>query len=143
MIDFSEVTRAKSKARIAVTGPSGSGKTLSSLYLAYGITGDWSKVALIDTEHERGRFYANRTDLNTGKFLYASMTPPYTPDKYIEYVKSAAGIVGSDGAVVVDSFSHCWDNEGGVLDIKSQIAQQRGKNDYTAWDEAVRFRTIL
>ena len=42
MIDFSEVTRAKSKARIAVTGPSGSGKTLSSLYLAYGITGDWS-----------------------------------------------------------------------------------------------------
>lgn len=79
MIDFSEVTRAKSKARIAVTGPSGSGKTLSSLYLAYGITGDWSKVALIDTEHERGRFYANRTDLNTGKFLYASMTPPNCP----------------------------------------------------------------
>ena len=104
MIDFSEVTRAKSKARIAVTGPSGSGKTLSSLYLAYGITGDWSKVALIDTEHERGRFYASRTDLNTGKFLYASMTPPYTPDKYIEYVKSAADIVGSDGAIVVDSF---------------------------------------
>lgn len=143
MIDFSEVTRAKSKARIAVTGPSGSGKTLSSLYLAYGITGDWSKVALIDTEHERGRFYANRTDLNTGKFLYASMTPPYTPDKYIEYVKSAADIVGSDGAIVVDSFSHCWDNEGGVLDIKSQIAQQRGKNDYTAWDEAGKIQNNL
>lgn len=143
MIDFSEVTRAKSKARIAVTGPSGSGKTLSSMYLAYGITGDWSKVALIDTEHERGRFYANRTDLNTGKFLYASMTPPYTPDKYIEYVKSAADIVGSDGAIVVDSFSHCWDNEGGVLDIKSQIAQQRGKNDYTAWDEAGKIQNNL
>ncbi len=143
MIDFSEVTRAKSKARIAVTGPSGSGKTLSSLYLAYGITGDWSKVALIDTEHERGRFYASRTDLNTGKFLYASMTPPYTPDKYIEYVKSAADIVGSDGAIVVDSFSHCWDNEGGVLDIKSQIAQQRGKNDYTAWDEAGKIQNNL
>lgn len=143
MIDFSEVTRAKSKARIAVTGPSGSGKTLSSLYLAYGITGDWSKVALIDTEHERGRFYADRTDLNTGKFLYASMTPPYTPDKYIEYVKSAAEVVGSDGAVIIDSFSHCWDNEGGVLDIKSQIAQQRGKNDYTAWDEAGKIQNNL
>lgn len=84
MINFTEVTRAKSKARIAVTGPSGSGKTLSSLYLAYGLTNDWSKIALIDTEHERGRFYAKRSDLNTGEFLYASMIPPYTPDKYID-----------------------------------------------------------
>ena len=143
MIAFSEATRAKSKARIAVTGPSGSGKTLSALYLAYGITGDWSKVALIDTEHERGRFYADRADLKTGKFLYASMIPPYTPDKYIDYVKSAADAVDTDGAVIVDSFSHCWDNEGGVLDIKSQIAQQRGKNDYTAWDEAGKIQNNL
>ena len=57
--------------------------------------------------------------------------------------ESAADIVGSDGAIVVDSFSHCWDNEGGVLDIKSQIAQQRGKNDYTAWDEAGKIQNNL
>jgi hypothetical protein len=44
MISFEPVTRAKSKARIAITGPSGSGKTLSALYLAYGITGDWSTL---------------------------------------------------------------------------------------------------
>ena len=143
MINFTEVTRKKSKARIAVTGPSGSGKTLSSLYLAYGITGDWSKVALIDTEHERGRFYADRSDLNTGSFLYASMIPPYTPEKYIDYVKSAADAVGTDGVVIIDSFSHCWDNEGGVLDIKSQIAQKPGKNDYTAWDEAGKIQNNL
>ena len=143
MINFTEVTRKKSKARIAVTGPSGSGKTLSSLYLAYGITSDWSKVALIDTEHERGRFYADRSDLKTGSFLYASMIPPYTPEKYIDYVKSAADAVGADGVVIVDSFSHCWDNEGGVLDIKSQIAQKPGKNDYTAWDEAGKIQNNL
>lgn len=87
MINFTEVTRAKSKARIAVTGPSGSGKTLSSLYLAFGLTNDWSKIALIDTEHERGRFYAKRSDLNTGEFLYASMIPPYTPDTTAELIK--------------------------------------------------------
>ena len=143
MINFTEVTRKKSKARIAVTGPSGSGKTLSSLYLAYGIAKDWSKVALIDTEHERGRFYADRSDLGTGNFLYASMIPPYTPEKYIDYVKSAAEAVGTDGVVIVDSFSHCWDNEGGVLDIKSQIAQKPGKNDYTAWDEAGKIQNNL
>ena len=140
---FEPVTRAKSKARVALTGPSGAGKTLSALYLAYGLTGDWSRVALIDTEHERGRFYANRGDFNTGAFLYAPMSAPYTPDKYIDYVKSAAESVGSDGVVIVDSFSHAWDNEGGVLDIKSQIAQQRGKNDYTAWDEAGKIQNSL
>lgn len=143
MINFEPVTRAKSKARIALTGPSGSGKTLSALYLAFGITGDWSKVALIDTEHERARFYANRGDFETGPFLYSPMTPPYSPDKYIEYVQSAAQAVGEDGVVIVDSFSHAWDNTGGVLDIKSQIAQQRGKNDYTAWDEAGKIQNNL
>lgn len=143
MIVFEPVTRAKSKARIALTGPSGSGKTLSALYLAFGITGDWSKIALIDTEHERGRFYANREDFKTGSYLYQTMTPPYTPDKYIDYVQSAAQAVGSDGVVIVDSFSHAWDNEGGVLDIKSEIAKQRGKNDYTAWDEAGKIQNNL
>ena len=143
MIVFEPVTRAKSKARIALTGPSGSGKTLSALYLAYGIAGDWSKVALIDTEHERARFYANRGDFETGPFLYSPMTPPYSPDKYVDYVQSAAQAVGEDGVVIVDSFSHAWDNTGGVLDIKSQIAQQRGKNDYTAWDEAGKIQNNL
>lgn len=143
MVDFSVATRAKSKARIAVVGPSGAGKTLSSLYLGYGISGDWNKVALIDTEHERGRFYADRTDLKTGKFLYAPLTPPYSPQRYIEYVQSAAKAVGEDGTIIVDSFSHAWDNEGGVLDIKSQIAQRQGKNDYSAWDEAGKIQNQL
>lgn len=43
----------------------------------------------------------------------------------------------------MDSFSHAWDNEGGVLDIKSQIAQRQGKNDYTAWDEAGKIQNNL
>ena len=91
---------------------------------------------LIDTEHERARFYADRSDLQTGTFLYASMDPPYSPDKYKEYVQDAALAVGPDGCVIVDSFSHVWNNEGGVLDIKDRIAQQAGKNSYTAWNEA-------
>lgn len=142
-IQFEKVTRAKSKARIALTGPSGAGKTLSALYLAYGIAGDWGRVALIDTEHERARFYANRDDFGTGEFLYAPLTPPYTPEKYIDYVRSAAQAVGVDGVIIVDSFSHAWDNEGGVLDIKSEIAKRQGKNDYTAWDEAGKIQNNL
>ena len=44
---FEQVTRKKAKLRMALMGVSGAGKTLSALYIAYGITGDWSKVALI------------------------------------------------------------------------------------------------
>jgi hypothetical protein len=106
------------------------------LYIAFGITGDWSKVALIDTEHQRGKFYANREDLGTGEYLYASMVPPYSPEKYKTMVNEGAKEVGTDGVVIVDSFSHAWNNEGGVLDIKDQISAKAGKNSYTAWSEA-------
>ena len=140
---FSAATRAKSKARIALIGASGSGKTLSALYLAYGFTKNWSKIALIDTEHERGRFYANRDDLNTGAFLYAALTPPYSADRYIQYVKEAAQAVGEDGVIIIDSFSHAWDNEGGVLDYKSEVAKHQGKNDYTAWADATKVQNNL
>ena len=133
---FEKVTRKKAKLRMALTGVSGSGKTLSALYIAYGITGDWSKIALIDTEHERARFYADRSDLETGEFLYAPFEPPYSPMRYKEFVLKGALAVGSDGVVIVDSFTHAWNNEGGVLDIKEQISKQSGKNSYTAWFEA-------
>ena len=55
---FAPVQRQKMKLRMALTGVSGGGKTLGALYLAYGLTDDWGKVALIDTERERGRAYA-------------------------------------------------------------------------------------
>ena len=143
MAVFTPVTRKQSKARIGMIGPSGAGKTVSALKMGYGITGDWSKVALIDTEHERGRFYANRSDLGTGEFLYASLTPPYSADRYIDFVSSAAEAVGQDGVVIIDSFSHAWDNEGGVLEYKSEVAKRSGKNDYTAWDEAGKVQNNL
>ncbi|MDE5556967.1 MAG: ATP-binding protein [Ruminococcus sp.] len=140
---FQKVTREKSKLRLALAGPSGAGKTLSALLMAYGITNDWSKIALIDTEHGCAKFYANRSDFGTGEFLYQEMSAPYSPDKYISMVNEGAKVVGADGVVIVDSFSHCWDNEGGVLDIKSQIAEQPKKNDYSAWADAGKIQNNL
>lgn len=140
---FEAVTRKKAKLRMALTGVSGAGKTLGALYIAYGMAGDWSKVALIDTEHERARFYDSRSDLGTGKFLYAPLCPPYSPDRYRQLVQEGAAAVGSDGVVIVDSFSHAWNNEGGVLEIKDQIASQAGKNSYTAWNEAGKLQNNL
>ncbi len=140
---FTPVTREKAKLRLALTGVSGAGKTLGALYIAFDITGDWSKIALIDTEHERAKFYASRSDLGTGQFLWAALTPPYSPERYKAFVADAASEVGGDGVVIVDSFSHAWNGEGGVLEIKNKVASRQGRNDYTAWDEAGAEQNLL
>lgn len=140
---FTRAVRTKAKLRMALTGVSGAGKTVGALYIAYGITGDWANVALIDTEHERARFYADRSDLEIGGFLHASLEPPYSVDRYKEYVAEAARVVGPDGVVIIDSLSHAWSNEGGVLDAKDKIAERKGQNSYTAWNEAGKLQNDL
>lgn len=141
---FEVATRKKAKLRLALAGPSGSGKTLSALMIAGGMTdGDWSRVALIDTEHERARFYADRSEWDIGEFLYQPLFPPYKAQKYIDYATTGAAAVGEDGVLIVDSLSHAWEGEGGVLEYKSEVAKKQGKNDYTAWDEAGKMQNTL
>jgi hypothetical protein len=133
---FTAAAREKTKLRMALTGVSGAGKTLGALYIAYGITGDWGKIALIDTEHKRAKLYAGRGDLGPGAFLHAELAPPYSPERYKQYVAEGCAAVGPDGVVIVDSLSHGWNNEGGIMDIKNAISKRSGKNDFPAWDEA-------
>lgn len=140
---FQKVQRKSAKMRVALAGPSGAGKTLSALYLAYGVTQDWGKIALIDTEHGRGQFYGNRSDLEVGEYLYQELTPPFTAERYIAIAKEAQQVVGTGGVVIIDSFSHAWEGEGGVLDFKESIEQQAGKNSFTAWNDAGKKQNLL
>lgn len=140
---FQKVQRKAAKMRVAVAGPSGAGKTLSALYLAYGVTGDWGKIALIDTEHGRGQFYGNRSDLEVGEYLYQELVPPFTVERYIAIAKEAEQAVGPEGVVIIDSFSHAWEGEGGVLDFKELTEQQQGKNSFTAWSDAGKKQNTL
>src|SRR5574344_502618 len=133
---FQKAKREKAKARICLSGTSGSGKTLSALYLAYGMTGDWSKVAVIDSERGRALMYADRSDLGTEEYLHCDLEPPYSVDRYVEAMRMAEEIVGEDGVIVIDSASHAWFGQGGVLDAKEAIAQQRGKTEFSAWGDA-------
>lgn len=110
--------------------------TLSALYLGYGLTGDWGKVAVIDSERGRALLYANRTDLGVGEFLHCDLEPPYTVERYIEAMRAAEEVVGEDGVVIIDSGSHAWKGNGGVLDYKEQVSSQRGKTDFSAWNDA-------
>jgi hypothetical protein len=99
--------RKKAKLRLGISGASGSGKTWSALEIATGMGG---KIGMIDTESGRGELYGN-------DFQYdiIRLEAPYSPDRYIEAIKTFEKS-GYD-IVIIDSLSHAWTGEGGVLSI--------------------------
>ena len=57
--------RKQAKIKLALQGSAGSGKTYSSLLLGKGLTkGDFSKIAIIDTENKSADLYAHLGDYN-------------------------------------------------------------------------------
>lgn len=113
-LELRKATRKRAKLKLGVTGPSGSGKTYSSLLLAYGLVGDWNKVALIDSENGSGELYSS-----LGEYNVVPMEAPYSPERYIEAIDAC--IVGGMEAVVIDSVSHEWDGTGGCLEIYESL----------------------
>ena len=112
--------RRQAKIKIGLQGCAGSGKTYSSLLLAKGLTnGDFSKVAIIDTENGSADLYAH-----LGNYNVLSLSPPFTPENYIKAIEvcEKAGIE----VIIIDSISHEWDE---LLDFHSKLAG----NSFTNW----------
>lgn len=125
-----KASRKKVKIKIGFSGASGFGKTVSALRVAYGITGDWDKIAVIDTENESASLYANHTlkdGFQIGEFNTIALAPPFTPERYIEALDACekAGIE----VCVIDSITHEWDGKGGCLDIHAELG---GRFDHWA-----------
>lgn len=108
-------------ALIVYWGPSGSGKTYSALKTARGLVGPKGKIVLIDTENGRAKFYADMV----GGWEHIDFQPPHSPQRYTEAMKVAED-AGAD-AIIIDSMSHCWDGEGGVLDMADNAKAASGK----------------
>jgi len=106
--------RKKVKLKVGFSGASGFGKTYSALLMAYGVTGDWTKIAVIDTENGSADLYSDLGEYNT-----ITMAPPFSPERYIEAIKTCqdAGIE----LVIIDSITHEWDGEGGCLEIVDKL----------------------
>ncbi|TDD78401.1 AAA family ATPase [Flavobacterium caseinilyticum] len=106
--------RHQVKLRIGLSGPSGFGKTYSALLLAYGITNDWSKIALIDTENKSASLYSHLGDFNV-----LSLEEPFAPERYLKAIKLCEE---SDmEIIIIDSISHEWQGKGGCLEIHEQL----------------------
>jgi hypothetical protein len=94
---------------ISIAGASGSGKTMSALRLARGLAGD-QPFALLDTESGRAKHYADRFQ----PWHHGDLEPPFTAERFGEAIKAADQ--AKYPVVVVDSFSHEYAGEGGVLE---------------------------
>lgn len=108
---------------IGLAGGTGSGKTYSALRLAYGLSGG-QKFAVIDTESGRARTYAD--DFS---FEHGDLSPPFRPERYAEAVRDVDAM-GKFPVIVIDSASHEYAGEGGVLDWHEEELQRMAGDDY-------------
>lgn len=113
--------RKQAKIKMALQGSAGSGKTMSALLLAKGIVGDYSKVAIVDSEHGSADLYAHLGDYNV-----VTLEAPFSPDNYLKAIDICikAGIE----IIILDSISHCWEY---LLDYHSKMAG----NSFTNWSK--------
>ena len=124
-VAFRRATRQAVKLKIGVQGPSGSGKTEGALHLAVALS-PTGKIAVIDTEHGSASLYADRFTFDT-----LELEPPYTTRRYLEALNAA--VAAGYEVVVIDSISHQWAGEGGILDRKGVKDSSAGSNTYTNW----------
>ena len=121
---FRKAERRKAKLRLAITGPAGSGKTYGALQIAQGLGG---KIAMIDTENGSGDLYADVCDYDV-----QTLTAPYSIQKYLAAIHEAEE-EGYD-ILIIDSLSHAWSGEGGLLDMHTQLTNSmKSGNSYAAW----------
>ncbi|MDK7716055.1 AAA family ATPase [Aerococcus urinae] len=132
--------RHKLKVPILLTGASGSGKTVSSLLIAKGIVDKmfpdlpdderWDKIAVIDTEHCRSEMYCDSTigDTHIGSFNIYDLVEPYTVERYIQGFNECKQ-AGCE-VVIVDSITHAWSGEGGILNKVDKLGGQ-----FQAWSK--------
>lgn len=119
---FKKAVRSQAKLKLAITGPSGSGKTFSALRLAKGMGG---RIAVVDTENGSASLYSDRFDFDA-----LEMYPPFSTEKYIQAIQGAEK-AGYE-ILIIDSLSHQWAGEGGLLNKKEQM-DSRGGNSYINW----------
>lgn len=122
MFTFRPAVRENVGLLIGLAGASGSGKTYTAMRLATGIAGG-KPFAVIDTEAGRAKHYAEAF-----KFDHGDLAPPFRPDAYAEAIMAAdkAGYP----VIIVDSMSHVWAGDGGVLDWQEDELTRMAGDDW-------------
>jgi len=113
-MQLQQTQRHNVKLRLGISGASGFGKTYSALQLAHGMTQDWSKIAVIDTENSSASLYSD-----LGNFNVLNLSKPFSPERYIEAIEICEK--SRMEAIIIDSITHEWQGDGGCLQIHDQL----------------------
>ena len=109
------------KLLIALAGPSGSGKTYSALRIAQGLA-NGGKILVVDTEAKRSLQYANKF-----QFDHIDFAPPFSPERFTDVIEQ--GEKEGYDVIVIDSISHEWSGQGGILDMAEKLMEKMDKKD--------------
>jgi hypothetical protein len=124
ILDFQIAARSGAPLIIGCVGVSGGGKTRSALELARGIAGENGRVCLIDTESGRAKLQSKVC----APWWHAELTPPFSPDRYMQAVADAQQ--AKFDIIIVDSCSHEWAGIGGCLEM---VDASTLKNEHARW----------
>lgn len=136
---FRAATRTQTKAAIMIEGIQGTGKSGLALAIARALASSWDKVYAIDTENKSLDLFAD-LKMHTGEKIVnfqkvdLESEEGYTPSNY-EILRNDAIEVGAE-VVIMDSYSHMWTREKGVLDLVAKVEQRSSSsNKYAAWND--------
>lgn len=128
---YRPAVRSESHVVGGIYGKSGAGKTYSLLLMGRGIVGPKGKLAMADTEGGRGELFADLPEL--GGYQYEEIAPPFTAQKYIDAIEHAEA--NGVECLVIDSASHVWEGEGGVIDQARASEKASGKAGLHNWNK--------
>lgn len=134
---WNKAKRLHTKCSICIEGLSGTGKTGLALTLAYFLSGkQWDKIFAEDTEARSMDLFEGLDMPGVGKcgeFNKLDVAPgEYMPSTFVALREDA---VANGAAVnIIDSASHSWIGEGGVLDTVTRLTEENAKvNNFNAW----------
>ena len=132
--------------KVLLYGPTFAGKTLSSIRMAAGAimkirncseADAYKHMVLIDTEYGRAKLHRK-----IGPWNHIEINAPYFTEKLVDIVQELNTMDNVD-VIIVDSLTHFWVKEGGILEQKAAKDKQGG-NSYTNWlDYTAKFNKML
>ncbi len=148
MNTFRKATRQKVKASILIEGLSGTGKSGLALAIAHALEEDWDKIYAVDVENQSLDLfegYTMHTGEKFGAFNKTDIEPEqgYAPSNYDKKRKEAIELGGT--VLILDTLSHMWNREGGLLDRVSALSKSASGKDFNVWQtpEIVREKTLI
>lgn len=127
---FRPARKSEAKPIVGLYAESGNGKTWSALLLARGYAGPAGKIGMIETEGGRGEAYVGRVPV--GDYLVRPIRGNFSPEEYGKAISDAEK--ENLDVLIIDSASHEWEGEGGVLAMAA-ANDAAGKKGVLVWQQ--------